>query len=155
MKEKSKKDERNKNPVAVALASMRWPGHVPGPSQPRRLRCDTISRINAYQRQNGLDLFDRALNSALDRAELLQPGQARFDPKKSEGGRRNGRRALEAVGAVVGYAAAASPGPDRRERLSECPARDLLADLGHWCDREGVDFAAEVAAGLRNWRAER
>ena len=153
MKEKSKKDERNKNPVAVALASMRWPGHVPGPSQPRRLRCDTIDRINVYQKLNGLDLFDRALNSALDRAELLQPGQARFDPERGEGGRRNGRRALDAGGAVAGYAA--SLGLDGKERPSECPARDLIADLGHWCDREGVDFAAEVAAGLRNWRAER
>lgn len=32
--------------------------------------------------------------------------------------------------------------------------RDLIADLGHYCDEEGLDYTTELAAAERHWRAE-
>jgi hypothetical protein len=32
---------------------------------------------------------------------------------------------------------------------------DLLADLGHLCDQEGIDFQGLVDISLVHWRAER
>ena len=152
MKNKTDKTDKPKNPAAVALALSRWPGHTAGASQPRRLRCDTIDRINAYRELNGLDLFDRALNSALDRAEILQPAKPRFSAYRDNGGRTNKERANDAEESVTAYAA--TPGgciilPDADT------VRDMISDLGHWCDREGLDFTAAVIAALRNWRADR
>ena len=143
--------DKPKNPAAVALALSRWPGHTAGASQPRRLRCDTIDRINTYQRLNGIDLFDRALNSAFDRAEILQPEKPHFRAYRDEGGRTNEQRANDAAEAVTAYAAALDtvPHPDADT------VRDLIAGLGHWCDREGLDFTGPVIAALRDWRAER
>jgi hypothetical protein len=143
--------DKPKNPAAVALALSRWPGHTAGASQPRRLRCDTIDRINVYQKLNGLDLFDRALNSAFDRAEILQPAKPHFRAYRDEGGRTNEQRANDAEEAVTTYAAALDtvPHPDADT------VRDLIANIGHLCDREGIDFAVAVIAALRNWRAER
>ena len=143
--------DKPKNPAAVALALSRWPGHTAGASQPRRLRCDTIDRINAYQELNGLDLFDRALNSALDRAEILQPAKPHFQAYRDEGGRTNEQRANDAAESVIAYAAALDTVPQPYEDAT----RDLIADLGHWCDREGLDFTGSVIAALRNWRSER
>lgn len=143
--------DKPKNPAAVALALSRWPGHTAGASQPRRLRCDTIDRINAYQKLNGLDLFDRALNSAFDRAEILQPAKPHFVACRDDGGRTNEQRANDAGEAVTAYAAALDTVPQTYEDT----VRDLIAGLGHWCDREGIDFAVAVIAALRNWRAER
>ncbi len=144
--------DKPKNPAAVALALSRWPGHTAGASQPRRLRCDTIDRINVYQKLNGLDLFDRALNSAFDRAEILQPAKPHFRAYRDEGGRTNEQRANDAAESVTAYAATPGGGiihPDADT------VRDLIADLGHWCDREGLDFTGSVIAALRNWRSER
>jgi len=143
--------DKPKNPAAVALALSRWPGHTAGASQPRRLRCDTIDRINAYQRLNGLDLFDRALNSAFDRAEILQPAKPHFRAYRDEGGRTNEQRANDAAEAVTAYAAALDTVPQPYEDAT----RDLIAGLGHWCDREGLDFTGSVIAALRDWRSER
>jgi len=152
MKNKTDRTDKPKNPAAVALALSRWPGHTAGASQPRRLRCDTIDRINAYQKLNGLDLFDRALNSALDRAEILQPAKPHFAAYRDEGGRTNEQRANDAGEAVTAYAS--TPG-NGIMYLDADTVRDLIADLGHLCDREGLDFTGSVIAALRNWRAER
>ncbi len=151
MKNKTDRTDKPKNPAAVALALSRWPGHTAGASQPRRLRCDTIDRINAYQELNGLDLFDRALNSAFDRAEILQPAKPHFREYRDEGGRTNEQRANDAAEAVTAYAAALDTVPQPYEDAT----RDLIADLGHWCDREGLDFTGSVIAALRDWRSER
>ncbi len=32
---------------------------------------------------------------------------------------------------------------------------DLIASLGHWCDREGFDFLTEIRRGLVHWQTER
>jgi hypothetical protein len=152
MKNKTDKTDKPKNPAAVALALSRWPGHTAGASQPRRLRCDTIDRINAYRELNGLDLFDRALNSALDRAEILQPAKPHFDAYRDNGGRTNEERANDAAEFVTAYAATPKNGIMPPFWIT---VRDMIADLGHWCDREGFDFTGAVIAALRNWRAER
>ena len=31
---------------------------------------------------------------------------------------------------------------------------DLMADLGHWCDRNGMDLAAEIRRGAMHYQAE-
>lgn len=144
--------DKPKNPAAVALALSRWPGHTAGASQPRRLRCDTIDRINVYQKLNGLDLFDRALNSAFDRAEILQPAKPHFVAYRDVGGRTNKQRANDAAEAVTTHAA--TPGGGIMHPDADTVS-DLIADLGHLCDREGIDFTGAVIAALRNWRAER
>ena len=33
--------------------------------------------------------------------------------------------------------------------------RDLISDLGHWCDEHDVHYLHEIEAGLSNWLAER
>lgn len=40
-------------------------------------------------------------------------------------------------------------------RADEDGVRDLLADLGHLCDREGLAFCQLIAVAKRDWRAER
>ena len=39
--------------------------------------------------------------------------------------------------------------------VSEDSIRDLLADLGHLCDREGLNFAAVIDTAKKDWRSER
>ena len=41
------------------------------------------------------------------------------------------------------------------EHVGEDEISDLLADLGHLCDREGLDFTTLVNTATGNWRAER
>jgi len=39
--------------------------------------------------------------------------------------------------------------------IDEDNIRDLVADLGHLCDREGLDFVAIVKTAKADWRSER
>lgn len=65
------------------------------------------------------------------------------------GGSSNGGRAACAEDALVAWRQA------KGEAIDESNVRDLLADIGHLCDREGMDFEAEVKTALMNWRAEK
>jgi hypothetical protein len=56
------------------------------------------------------------------------------------------RRALAALNAYV----EASDHDDEPEIYT-----DLLADLGHLCDQEGIEFQVLVDIALVHWRAER
>ena len=73
------------------------------------------------------------------------------DPDDPSTTRTNGQRAIDAEEAVqVACRARGETGtPD------EDSVRDLLADLGHLCDREGFDFAGLIETAKRDWRAER
>lgn len=72
--------------------------------------------------------------------------------KKTEGWEKsNGDRANHAAVAV----AAACRERGEPWRADEDGIRDLLADLGHLCDREGLAFCQLVAVAKRAWRAER
>lgn len=61
----------------------------------------------------------------------------------------NGTRAECANDALWAWRAAKGEGIDPDN------AADLIADLGHLCDREGLDFEAAVKRATINWRAER
>lgn len=77
----------------------------------------------------------------------------RFDPSKADqpDGPTNGKRASNADAAV--RVAAHSRG--EAESVDEDTVRDLLADLGHLCDREGLDFRRLCAVAKRDWGFER
>ncbi len=34
-------------------------------------------------------------------------------------------------------------------------ASELIADVAHWCDRQGADLQAVIGLGLMHWKAER
>jgi hypothetical protein len=40
-------------------------------------------------------------------------------------------------------------------KIDEDAVIDLIADLGHFCDREGLDFTDLVSRGTRHWEVER
>lgn len=74
----------------------------------------------------------------------------KFKPNKHEPGcSTNGTRADNAEMALATWRDATGTGAD------ESNVTDMMADLGHLCDREGRDFEAEVETALMNWRAER
>jgi len=76
-----------------------------------------------------------------------------FSADKCEfaGGLTNGHRAEQAEMGVE----AANRHRGEPVRIDEDSVRDLLADLGHLCDREGIDFPAIINTAKKDWRAER
>lgn len=68
-------------------------------------------------------------------------------PEWKGGTYTNADRAHAGAWLVEKYASI--PGMD-----AECAFRDLLADLMHYADREGIDFWAEVEAADRHHLAE-
>jgi len=77
-----------------------------------------------------------------------------YDPDKCtfNGGRTNEQRA---AGAEDGVQAAHQARGEYGQIISEDGIRDLLADLGHLCDREGLDFVKIISAAKKDWRSER
>lgn len=77
----------------------------------------------------------------------------KFDPAKRDDpdGPTNGHRAEQAEMGVE----AANRHRGEPVQIDEDGIRDLLADLGHLCDREGLDFVKIVATATKDWRAER
>ena len=67
-------------------------------------------------------------------------------------GLTNGQRADQAAGAVI---RACDIRGEHGQIVSEDSIRDLLADLGHLCDREGLNFAAVINTAKKDWRSER
>ena len=59
----------------------------------------------------------------------------------------NGTRADAAEHAVSAFMGATST--DREDAIA-----DLLTNLQHLCDREGIDFAAQLARANRNYTSE-
>lgn len=66
-------------------------------------------------------------------------------------GLTNGKRAEQAEFAVE----AASRARGEAVTIDEDGIRDLLADLGHLCDRERLDFPGIVNTAEKDWRSER
>ena len=60
---------------------------------------------------------------------------------------RNDDRAAWANDAILAFVAAT-----RTDK--EDAAADLIADLGHWCDRNGLNFLTQVRRGLRHYAEE-
>ena len=78
----------------------------------------------------------------------------KFDATKRDfpgDGSNNGQRAEVAAAAVE----AASRARHEAVTIDEDSVRDLLADLGHLCDREGIDFPTIINTAKKDWRAER
>ena len=78
----------------------------------------------------------------------------KFDATKRDfpgDGSSNGERAEVAAAAVE----AASRARHEAVTIDEDSVRDLLADLGHLCDREGFDFVKLFETAKKDWRAER
>lgn len=77
----------------------------------------------------------------------------KFDATKRDfaDGSSNGQRAEVAAAAVE----AASRARHEAVTIDEDGIRDLLADLGHLCDREGLDFPGIINTAKKDWRAER
>ena len=63
----------------------------------------------------------------------------------------NGKRARWAEAGVRGFLKATK----EPEIVEEDAIGDLITDLLHLCDREGVDGAELVGRAVRNWEAER
>jgi hypothetical protein len=78
----------------------------------------------------------------------------KFDENKRDvpDGLTNGLRAEQAGCGVLAASEARGEGG---QELCEDAVRDLLADLGHLCDREGWDFPALINTAKKDWRAER
>ena len=66
-------------------------------------------------------------------------------------GPTNGKRAEQAEFGVE----AASRARGDAVSIDEDGIRDLLADLGHLCDREGYDYKSLLDLAWDDWRAER
>lgn len=75
----------------------------------------------------------------------------KFKPNKKPDGAVicNGTKADHAEMARTTWREATCTGDD------ESNIADLIADLGHLCDRDGLDFEAAIESALINWRAER
>lgn len=57
------------------------------------------------------------------------------------------RRIKQAQAALTAYSKQRGVDPD-------CLVRELIADLGHWCDKHGLDWDHEVAIARDNYTAE-
>ena len=79
----------------------------------------------------------------------------KFDAEKRDvpDGLTNGKRAGNAEEGVL--ASLVARGETGQIVHGEDGIRDLLADLGHLCDREGLDYAAIIETAKKDWRAER
>ena len=75
------------------------------------------------------------------------------EKQNSHDGLTNGKRAGNAEEGVL--ASLAARGETGQIVHGEDGIRDLLADLGHLCDREGLDFTNITATAKKDWRAER
>lgn len=76
----------------------------------------------------------------------------KFDADKEDGWNTNGARAANAEAAID---AANSSRGDSIAGVSDESVTDLLTDLLHLCDREGISAELMVNRALMNWRAER
>jgi hypothetical protein len=78
----------------------------------------------------------------------------KFDENKRDvpDGLTNGLRAEQAGCGVLAASEARGEGG---QELCEDAVRDLLADLGHLCDREGYDYKSLLDLAWDDWRAER
>jgi len=87
------------------------------------------------------------LTSTLDQLRALRTAtwEARQLPPDPEG--MNNRRAAWAGQAIAAFMAAT--GTDREDAVA-----DLLADLIHWCDRNGQAFGHEMARAKDHYQAE-
>jgi len=64
----------------------------------------------------------------------------------------NGKRAEQAESAVE---AACNARGETGQHANEDTIRDLLADLGHLCDKRGLNFVTIINTAKKDWRAER
>ena len=87
------------------------------------------------------------LTSTLDQLCALRTAtwKARQLPPDPEG--MNNRRAARAAQALAAFMA--TTGTDREDAVA-----DLLADLIHWCDRNGKEFGHEMARAKAHYEAE-
>jgi hypothetical protein len=78
----------------------------------------------------------------------------KFDENKRDvpDGLTNGVRAEQAE---CGVLAASDARGESGQEVCEDAIRDLLSDLGHLCDREGLDFVKLVETAKKDWRIER
>ena len=82
----------------------------------------------------------------------------RFKPNKKmasdgiEGAFTNGERSNRAEKALLAYRALVGDSVND----DECAIGDLIADLGHYCDRsKDADFEGVIASAVMHWKMER
>lgn len=78
----------------------------------------------------------------------LKPRKFRQSRRVDGVGMTNGERADRAQAALNAYIAHTGDAPD------ECHFSDLLADLQHYANREGIDFAEQLARGTYHFGEE-
>lgn len=76
----------------------------------------------------------------------------RFDAERKVDGNTNDRRANRAEAAICEYVHSLRDASDIRD---ESTVSDMICDLRHFCDREGIDFEAALKSANMNWEAER
>lgn len=69
------------------------------------------------------------------------------DPEEADGEDMNGKRAEWAKAAIIAFVEAT--GTDLEDAVA-----DLIADLGHFCDRHGMKLAKELGRGEDMYRFE-
>lgn len=99
----------------------------------------------------------------IDEADVRKPGEPfKFAPSKSidgpgvKGG-TNGERADRASATLDFYLFKQMKAP-KTDSQESCNVSDLISDLGHYCDRTGMEFADFedlVESALNRWREER
>lgn len=123
---------------------------------------DDLARIVGKRGSISNSVFHtRDLFSAWDRVQALRPRPARrparfrFKPNKCVDGKdnspSNGTRAEWAETAVHAFLGATGEPDD-----VDCDSvRDLMADLLHLCDRQGIDARALAGTAVADWERER
>ena len=96
--------------------------------------------------------MDEAAVFLIDEAHPRKRKHAFKPNKKTPEGRNNSERAETAEYAVASGERARGDGGNGTD---EDGIRDLLADLGHLCDREGLDYLAILETAVADWRSER
>lgn len=58
-------------------------------------------------------------------------------------------RASRAMGILLAYTAETG-----QDEISYEPISDLIADIGHLCDANDIDYLEAIHRGIRHWQAE-
>ena len=97
-----------------------------------------------WDAQELIDTWDRVQILNEEEPFVFDPDK-RIDPDEPT----NGERADKAACALEAFVSQGSCEPD------EADIRDLIADLLHLCDRQGIDAEAQLASARSNWQLQR
>lgn len=111
--------------------------------------CDWCAK--PYAQAKSVHPRENKVGSWLCEECVAKSGAHTFDPDKISDSARNstsnGEMAERVSNAVCEYTGICNP--------DEFNIADVIADIGHLCDREGHDFRAVLRAATTHWEAER